>query len=233
MASPQLLGPGVVYMPAPGPREMLRDSWRFALTSWAKRYEDVRAAIATCDAALSKLGKKTGDRADAARSELTATRARLTDALDAFASVGAELDGPAALDLIAKITTARAENAAAELAMRSAEEPADVRACRDAIDLASARGRKVDRELAALSQRLAFPKLPPVADIERAQSDTAQLVEFAGRSTQPARAMHLALDQGLAVSPAVAKWLVCFEPASGKAAELCALRWQRYSEERA
>jgi hypothetical protein len=95
----------------------------------------VRAALATIDSELTKLGKKSGERADAARVSLEEQRTCMTAALDAWLSISVDLEGDAFTEIADRVETARTRYQAAEYAYRTCDERDRIIALRDASDM--------------------------------------------------------------------------------------------------
>src|SRR5689334_23348674 len=75
-----------------------------------------QAGLDLIDDALARLAKKTGDRANAARAELTQQRKEISDAIAVFESIGADLTGPLARNLIERAARVRTALTAAQRA---------------------------------------------------------------------------------------------------------------------
>jgi len=237
----QILGPGIVYLPASPPRETLVGVFQPDLDKWGagKRYgpdpskvagyEKVRAAIVACDAALAKLGKRTGPRVDAARKYLAEHADACRKALEAFITIGEGCDGPVALELIERITTYRAGESAAKAAFNLAGRE-KVKAARDALDAIAADGRELDREIVTLRGLVKFPALPDLASLDRARSETEEITIGGNAEHKPATTLQRALEQAAAAPKGVALLWCCFEPAGAN--EACEWRWRRHQESR-
>jgi len=186
----------------------------------------VHAALAAVDHALERLGSKTGDRADAARKLLSQRRAHLASALVAIEQVCGPSPatrtqfapgGPEWQTLEARFVAACAGIDAAREAFKLAK-PADVKKARDALDVAEAAAREIDRECDSLQDAIAYPNLRDL-DIEpllAAEQQTAALTNAAKVKSAPARALEMALTQAVQASPEVAALFICFEPSGAE-----------------
>ncbi len=164
--------------------------------------------IEALQGAIRALGAKKCERAAEARKFLAKTRDRIQKSLDAFRSVGADLSGPAAVAMIAKITAARDARAQAEHAVEHATR-ATIAAARAGLDIAEADGREIDREIAAMAESLIPPPLRDVAaDLERARSETAELEAMQPESV---RALQHAINSGFNAPRQIARLYVIFE----------------------
>jgi hypothetical protein len=236
------LGNDFHMLPAPPPKdhfaELLRETVYFWGTGLPPGHTDpsrvtgearVRAALETLDVALRALGKKTGTRADAARAWLESRRAEIGAALTAFESIGVNFDGPAARDIINRITRARAATAGAEFNLERAVGAA-VRPARDALDLVEADGRALGREIIALRDAATLPELPNLDAFENAKSGTADLVFRIRHGKRPTTTLQIALEQGASASDEVARLWIVFEPSTDH--DAFKLRAARFAEGR-
>jgi len=204
-------------------------------------YHRARAGLELLDDALARLGDR--DRNNI-KSALTLQRDEIARAIEAIESligdreilVGLEyasalvskrLTGPLFVELLQTIDLAAAERRAADDQMHRAVGVDLVRAAREAIDVASAGQRHASRQIDLVLNAIAFPELPDAKIFELARTNTEALLRL-GASKPSARAMHGALDAGLAASPAEAKLWVCWE--SDEPHKLVDLRWLAYSE---
>jgi len=232
----KLQGPGISLMPAPPVAHMLRDTFADAVRKWGEDPHhrphvpsgeaNVRAAIEALNDAITKLGKRTGARADAARSWLTGHRDRLAKALEAWQSVGANLDGAAIVDIAKRSEATRAAERDANRAFELAS-PAKVREARDAIDVVEATQRELMRDTTALLRSVAYPAIPDLRALTEAKNRTAELAH-AIKGAKPASALHHALDQGRDASADVARLWIVYEPATEHQA--FTLRCARHAE---
>jgi hypothetical protein len=191
----------------------------------------VRAALRQIDEVAASLKAPTNHRASAAAKTLAAMRAPLAASLAAFDSVGADCDGPAARELIARLEATRGALEAAQTAFSLASR-SEIKVARAALDEVEADDRALGRDIAALAKAMAFPMLPDLNALTRAREQTSELVRSAGNPAMRTRSLHMALDQGKQADATAASFWPCFEPATGRAAELCEIRASRYAEDR-
>src|SRR5690606_34950170 len=138
----------------------------------------VRASIKLLDGAIKRLGRR--DRGGI-RAELHAQRDALAGALAAFVALGADLEGPRAIELIERLTQARAARDAAESAFNAAGRD-EVAARRADLDAAEADLRAVHRDIAAALEAARFPRLPDERAFKAAEASTAHLSHWIPRN---------------------------------------------------
>jgi hypothetical protein len=194
------------------------------------------------DDALASLGKR--DRAGA-RAWLEARKRDIEAARAAYLSVKEDFSGERIRDLAGRIEAARVDVSKAQTALMNA--PADRKAIaelRADLDLASAKARELDRELAALCKAADLPEesLIDPAVFARAKGDTQALARLAASAPRTV-AMHAALDQGAGIATAAtssaaakqssldleARLWICFESNRARH-DVFALRWERYCD---
>lgn len=214
----------IVWTEPKSPEETLSDALAATLHRWQRGEASVRKALDELGQALESLGRKRGERADAARAWLESNRDRLSRALEAYLSFGADLEGDAALEAIAEIEANREALRKAEADFELAEG-ASVKLCRDALDVAQAQIRASNRKLTLAIYQAKFPSLPDLKSLAAARDDAAELETIA----QPARRVHVALDQALRASATTALLWVVFEGSKGSA-DACDWRWARWLE---
>lgn len=181
----------------------------------------VRASIVQLDEAITLLGERAGDRADAARAWLTAERDRCARALDALEPLTNEAGGfpGAGFDQLFAEYAARLAGASAAKAALARSTTATVRLAREQLDLAEARIREFTQgELAELLDRLAWPAPPAAATLDAARADTAALHAQARDTDKPATLLALALDQGRKATAEVALLYIVHERPAAKGA---------------
>ena len=167
------------------------------------------AAVEQLDGALVKLSERTGTREDAAREWLTSQRKTIADALAAFESIGADLGGPLARDLVSRITAIRAALASAYAAKACATRETVETALLE-IEKCLADDRTLARDIAAAAASLALPSLPDAKSFHDAAGNTADLERLPAKRPS-ARQMHRVLDNAFNTSPAVALLHVIYE----------------------
>jgi hypothetical protein len=200
--------------------------FREALDRWSRKTLEARAYLAAVEDAVERLGDKPGARAEACREFLTAERARISGPLATIDAYGVKLDGPAAVDLIARLVAQSTAHAEARRVFDMAK-PADVKKARDALDVVDAHGRELDREVAALDTAIRFPHpLPdPAQTFGPARSMTSDLVNAGKNKAAPARALELAFQQAHAPAD-VAKLFPVFEPSGADTEKTSPIYWR-------
>jgi hypothetical protein len=218
------------------PRDWLATHFRDTLGFWApvkqhilagQRSEEfylprAQASLDLLDDALARLAKKTGDRANAARADLTDQRKAIADAITMFESIGADLSGPVARDLIERTSRVRASLAAAhrakELATRETVEAAILE-----IERCLADDRALARDVRATLAALAGPTLPDAADFKDAKGNTEDLQRLPGKNP-PASLVARAIEAGIDAPSRVRDLWIVFE--SNPQHELIQWRWR-------
>ena len=188
--------------------------------------EAVRSALRLIDQAREALGTRTDARATSARELLEAKRAPFVIGIETYESLGGfALDGPLALEILARIARVRAETKAAEQAYADATRE-DVLARRDALEFAKADARSLHREMCELRNALRVPKFDPTP-FENSRTATAALVARPAKRPN-ANDQFAALQQGrVATDTAEVILWACWEPTEPHA--LLTLRWESYS----
>ena len=228
----------IEYVPAPPPETFARQFFAHALAKWAVHHPSAPSGedravecLAAIDDALARLGSRTGPRADAAREYLSSARENIAGALSAYRSLGADLQGPLGIELVAAIESGRAARAAAEAAVEAASRDTVLDRVRDR-ELVYADGRDLDKRFLAVRDSLAFPSLPSVEAFQAAKHSTAELARRVQLGPKyRASTLHLALDQAVRASDLISKLWICFEPsAPSEAFELRAARFAEKAE---
>jgi len=223
---------GRLVMRAPSPTAWLAEAAKKNLSRWPASREgapDVggaaraRAALDVLANAIKILG--TRDRAGTG-AWIRDTHAAIAAALAAYEGFNCDLSGERAQELIAKITTLRAERVVAEQAFYLAT-PETVGQARAALDVVEAKDRRLGDEIVAAIDSMAFAALPDLTLFERAREATEALAKLPGKKPS-ATQIHAAYDLGRDASAAEAALWIIWEPAEPHA--LIAARWARYSE---
>lgn len=217
-----LIGGG--YVPAPAPDAMVAQRASESLRRWRSEAAHVEAALSELDSALELLEGREGARVDAARGWLTAEIDRLRKPLDAWrrwAETSAQL--------VAEISSAREAQAAVEIQHANAE-PKDAAKLRDRLEAAQATLRAAHRHMSEACEAINPPAKTELEKLKQAKHETVNLAAV----SKPARQIHMALDQGLALARArkgelVARLWVCWE-IDPELTDVYALRHQRYIE---
>jgi hypothetical protein len=192
----------------------------------------VTAVVAIYDDALARLKGKTGERADAARAQISAARTPLASALDLVNSIQGDFDGPLSRELEKRIATTRAALASAlaarEVATRATIDAAVLECERCLADL-----RELDRDLASVYEKLSFPTLKPLLpnfdEIAAAKQATASLEAVPAKRVRAAD-VHAAIEQGLKAPAHVAVLWIAYETKPVDSCELLQWRWRGFAE---
>ncbi|HYQ00001.1 MAG TPA: hypothetical protein VER96_15100 [Polyangiaceae bacterium] len=218
------------------PRDWLATHFKDTIGFWApvkqhilagQRSEEfylprAQAGLELIDDALARLAKKTGDRANAARAELTQQRKEISDAIAVFESIGADLTGPLARTLIERAARVRGALAAAQrakdLATRETVESALLE-----IEKCLADDRALARDVQATLAALAGPTLPDAADFKDAKGNTEDLQRLPGKNP-PASLVARAIQAGIDAPSRVRDLWIIFE--SNPQHELIQWRWR-------
>jgi len=173
--------------------------------------ELLRDSLALLDESLILLSDKTGERAIAARATITTERESLQADLDLFESLGANLEGPRALEILRRIAEVRAARKSAELAVELAP-PEGVAECIVDFERAKAAGRMLCREVVDLGRALKASSkraLPSRASFDAAREHSQELANLPARKPK-ATHLQLALAMGEKAGPEALFW-PCFE----------------------
>jgi hypothetical protein len=200
------------------------------------------AAVDLLDGALRKLGDR--DRKNV-KASLVAQRSEIMSAIVAVDELVGDPDiliglllsgdlfqrrrltGARFLELVATVDQAEAERREADRKMHFAVGADNVRAGRDAIDLAEAGQRHASREVAATLEAITYPSLPDAGLFADAKNSTEQLLRL--DSAKPtARSMHDALNSGLNARPGEARLWCIYE--GNEAHKLIELRQMAFEE---
>lgn len=185
------------------------------------------AIVALYDQALARL-KGADARAASARDQISTAREPLAAALALVDSLRADFSGPLGVELQNRITATRANLAAAvaakELATRSTIDAALLEVERCLADV-----REIERDLAAIYERLSPRTLqwPDLDALRTAEPATRELERQSAKNPKAAQ-VHAAIEQGLEAPADVAALFVAFETQPDH--ELLKWRWRAYAE---
>lgn len=174
---------------APSPIDLIDHLAGEAIHRWRSHAAEVESVIATLGEALANLGDRKGARVDAAREFVVGELDRLRPPFAAWGSWNETVTS-----LCEALSAARHAHAVA-LACYQHAAPADASKLRDALEMAHAKLRQVQRAVDAAVAAVQFPHVPGrcLEAFEQARSDTEAL---AGKpKVHPMRRMHKALDQ--------------------------------------
>lgn len=195
-----------------GPR---LNQWDKPLTrdSEVPAQEVARAILAIYDDALARLKGKTGPRAVAALAQISTSRAPIAAAFELAKSLQAEVgfDGVLGRELQKRIVSTRVALAAAlavrELATRSTIDAALLECERCMADC-----RELDRDIAAINDRLSvrFLQWPNLLELRSAEATTQALEKQSAKNPKAAQ-VHAALALGLEAPAHVAALWIAYE----------------------
>lgn len=196
-------------------------------------HEMVSAVVAIYDDALAQLSGKTGERADAARAQISAARAPLAAGLELVDALQANFGGVLAVELQKRITSTRAALASAlaakEVATRSTIDAAVLEVERCLADI-----RELDRDLGSIREGLIVPwkspyraLWPDIEDLRSAAQSTRALEQQRAKSPRAAE-VHAAIEQGIKAPTHVAVLWIAYETKSDH--ELLVWRWRAFAE---
>jgi len=217
------------------PHEYLRQAIEPQLGHWARVNQHPMAgrpdgehilpkALASIDllkGLLAKLEGKTGERADAARSSISAQLDAITRSVEHFRSLGAALDGPLAIELKGKIVAVRAAQDAAARAKFNATNRDELREAMLDVEMAEIEVRNADKAVAEAVKGLGFPWLLSAGAVRDAEESTLTIQRFP-KAKNTASQVKQAIEAGERGGAQADYWII-FETGSH---ELTDWRWR-------